>query len=85
MHENAPPGNYRCMRTTGSITAYPDGPLVVRGDITVLDSKGQPLPRRAAVVAVCRCGLSSRAPWCDGSHKVAARRPEKNTDQTQGE
>lgn len=51
-----------------------DGPLLVRGHVRVLGPDGEEVPRRRAIVALCRCGLTGRAPWCDGSHKVAARR-----------
>jgi CDGSH-type Zn-finger protein len=54
-----------------SITACPDGPLLVRGDFEVLDASGRPLPRRRATVALCRCGFSAIKPYCDGSHKAA--------------
>ncbi len=53
-----------------SITLCPDGPLLVRGDVTLLDSSGQPLPRTRNVVALCRCGGSAIKPFCDGTHKV---------------
>jgi CDGSH-type Zn-finger protein len=53
------------------ITAYPDGPLVVRGEVELVDADGKPLPRRRRTVALCRCGLSSIKPYCDGTHKAA--------------
>lgn len=56
-----------------SVTACPDGPLLVRGPVVILDEHGDEVSRQRATVALCRCGLSSRAPWCDGSHKVANR------------
>lgn len=52
------------------VTPCPDGPLLVRGDVTVLGADGQPLPRRRQTVALCRCGYSAIKPWCDGSHKA---------------
>lgn len=53
-----------------SITAYPNGPLIVRGNVPILDTDGQPLPRNRRTVALCRCGASTIKPWCDGSHKL---------------
>ncbi|MDT0166909.1 CDGSH iron-sulfur domain-containing protein [Actinotalea sp. AC32] len=53
-----------------SITACPDGPLLVRGDVEILLADGSPAPRRRATVALCRCGASGIKPYCDGSHKV---------------
>lgn len=53
-----------------TITVCPDGPLLVRGPVSIVDADGQPVQRSRATVALCRCGRSSVAPWCDGSHKV---------------
>lgn len=57
-----------------TITAYPDGPLILRGPATVLGEDGQELLRERPTVALCRCGMTSRPPLCDGSHKLAAGR-----------
>ena len=54
------------------ITPCPNGPLLVRGDVMIAPEPGaepQKPPRR--VVALCRCNMSSIAPFCDGSHKLA--------------
>jgi CDGSH-type Zn-finger protein len=48
----------------------PDGPALVRGADEVVDSAGVAHPTTRPVVAVCLCGRSQRAPWCDGTHKV---------------
>ncbi|WP_374109456.1 CDGSH iron-sulfur domain-containing protein [Actinotalea sp. K2] len=53
-----------------SITACPDGPLLVRGEVEILLATGEPAPRRRSTVALCRCGASGIKPYCDGSHKV---------------
>lgn len=53
-----------------SVTACPNGPLLVRGDVEILLANGEPAPRRRATVALCRCGASGIKPYCDGSHKV---------------
>lgn len=52
------------------ITACPDGPLLVRGDIDLLTSTGEPIPRNRATIALCRCGVSTIKPFCDGTHKL---------------
>lgn len=52
------------------MTACPHGPLLVRGDVEILDADGAPVPRTRQTVALCRCGASGSKPWCDGSHKV---------------
>ncbi len=52
-----------------TITVCPDGPLLVRGPAELIDGAGVPLPRRRNTVALCRCGRSGIAPYCDGTHK----------------
>lgn len=56
--------------STPQIRFYPDGPLLCRGDFTMIDRLGQEIPRRRKVVALCRCGASATKPFCDGSHKL---------------
>lgn len=53
-----------------TITPYPDGPYLVRGDFTVLDQDGNELPVARRTVALCRCGKSRIRPFCDGTHKL---------------
>lgn len=53
-----------------TVTACPDGPLLVRGPATILGADGEPVPRNRATVALCRCGGTAIPPWCDGTHKV---------------
>ncbi|GAB2476627.1 hypothetical protein GCM10027063_17080 [Promicromonospora xylanilytica] len=53
-----------------TVTACPDGPLLVRGPAEILGPDGEPVPRTRATVALCRCGGTAIAPWCDGTHKV---------------
>lgn len=54
-----------------TITAYPDGPLLVRGPVDLRDDDGNPIEHRRRTVALCRCGLSTIKPFCDGTHKAA--------------
>lgn len=53
-----------------SIVACPDGPLLVRGDVELLDAAGHRVDKGRRTVALCRCGGSAIKPWCDGTHKV---------------
>ena len=46
------------------------GPMLVRGHVVVEDEAGVRHTSRRPVSAVCRCGKSARAPWCDGTHKL---------------
>ncbi|HLA64437.1 MAG TPA: CDGSH iron-sulfur domain-containing protein [Rhodothermales bacterium] len=45
-----------------------DGPLYVRGDVTVETPEGFVVLEDTRV-ALCRCGRSSRKPFCDNSHR----------------
>lgn len=46
------------------------GPMLVRGAVVVEDADGVRHTSTRPVCAVCRCGKTSRAPWCDGTHKL---------------
>lgn len=54
-----------------TITAYPDGPLLLRGDVDLRNANGEPIERDRQTVALCRCGLSSIKPFCDGTHRLS--------------
>ncbi len=52
------------------ITANVNGPLLVRGDMKLLDPEGREFNLEGKTnVALCRCGHSENKPFCDGSHK----------------
>lgn len=54
-----------------TITPCPDGPLLVRGDFTVLTAPGrEETASDRRVVALCRCGKTGIPPLCDGSHRA---------------
>lgn len=50
-----------------NIAIQPNGPLYLRGALTLQDPQGNPL-RGATRVALCRCGDSTNKPFCDNSH-----------------
>jgi CDGSH-type Zn-finger protein len=56
------------------IRAYPNGPLLIRGDFELLDDNGEPVDTERRTVALCRCGRSALAPLCDGTHSLLSRR-----------
>jgi CDGSH-type Zn-finger protein len=56
------------------IRAYPNGPLLIRGDFELLDDNGEPVDTDRRTVALCRCGRSALAPLCDGTHSLLSRR-----------
>lgn len=50
-----------------------NGPYAVdltTGDVLLTDHEGNPiaLPEGKTTIALCRCGASSRKPFCDGTH-----------------
>ncbi|WP_167044496.1 CDGSH iron-sulfur domain-containing protein [Salinibacterium sp. ZJ454] len=55
---------------TPSITACPNGPLLVRGDVEILAASGEVITANRRTFALCRCGVSTIKPFCDGSHKL---------------
>lgn len=79
-HEKAGFRDYGAVGETGpgapgeggplAIRAIKDGPLRLRGNLTLVASSG--LPRwRGTEAFLCRCGQSKNKPFCDGSHKAA--------------
>jgi CDGSH-type Zn-finger protein len=50
-----------------TIEARPNGPYVVTGTIELHDTNGNVLPTQARTV-LCRCGASTKKPFCDGTH-----------------
>lgn len=54
---------------SAKLTLLPNGPLKVEGAFTLHDGKGQAFSIEAGKMAfVCRCGQSSKGPFCDGTH-----------------
>ena len=54
-----------------TVTPYPDGPLIVRGEINLQTVDGEPIQQKRRTVALCRCGLSTIKPFCDGTHRLS--------------
>jgi CDGSH-type Zn-finger protein/uncharacterized Fe-S cluster protein YjdI len=55
---------------TLAIKALRDGPLHVKGNLTILAGSGQ-ARWRGTETWLCRCGQSKNKPFCDGSHRAA--------------
>ena len=51
-----------------SVTLAKDGPLLLKGNITLFGGSGRDA-WRGSQVALCRCGASENKPFCDGQHK----------------
>lgn len=55
---------------TTKITVNNNGSLKIEGDFEIVDKNGDKYDLAGRdTVAICRCGLSSNKPFCDGSHK----------------
>jgi CDGSH-type Zn-finger protein len=52
------------------VRVTPDGPLLVRGPVRLVDEAGREVATRRRVNALCRCGRSATQPFCDGTHKI---------------
>ena len=50
------------------ITATEDGPYRVEGPIDLRDQDGNPIENTRSTVFLCRCGGSTKKPFCDGTH-----------------
>lgn len=60
-------GKVRPGPTGVEVSPAPNGPLLVRGRIQIVQPDGttEEVPR----AAFCRCGHSGNKPFCDGSHR----------------
>ncbi len=48
-----------------------NGPFLVTGPATLIDTEGNSYDLTGkANFALCRCGMSSKKPFCDGTHKT---------------
>ena len=54
---------------TAVIKLHDDGPLRVKGPVTVLDPDGTRYEITRKTFFLCRCGASQSKPFCDGSHR----------------
>jgi CDGSH-type Zn-finger protein len=50
------------------ITILDNGPLKVEGPIELVDANGNPIETKKDTVFLCRCGASTKKPFCDGAH-----------------
>ena len=58
-----------------TISAAPNGPLLVDGPAQICGAGASVRIRKAAL---CRCGLSANKPYCDGSHSAGGFRSEES-------
>ena len=67
------------MKDRTRISTYEDGPLLVTGGrFSLVDADGGEFPVEEETIALCRCGASTKKPFCDGTHsKVGFRAAER--------
>ena len=54
-----------------TIKVRQNGPYLVEGEFTLTDHEGNVIeakPGKNGNVSLCRCGASSKKPFCDGTH-----------------
>ena len=50
-----------------TITVRKNGPYIVNGAVELKDADGNIYPAKENM-ALCRCGASTKKPFCDGTH-----------------
>jgi CDGSH-type Zn-finger protein len=50
------------------ITPLDNGPYMVEGELELVSPSGEPIAVRGSKAFLCRCGGSTRKPFCDGTH-----------------
>lgn len=51
-----------------NIEIIPNGPIRIHGNVEIKHSNGE-VEHRERITSLCRCGMSSKKPFCDGTHK----------------
>lgn len=55
---------------TTKITVLSNGSLRIEGDFEIVDKEGDAYDLNGrTTVSLCRCGMSTNMPFCDGAHK----------------
>ena len=49
-------------------TILENGPLKVEGPISLEWDNGAPVETKKKTIYLCRCGASTKKPFCDGAH-----------------
>ncbi|MGD2218298.1 MAG: CDGSH iron-sulfur domain-containing protein [Gemmatimonadales bacterium] len=52
-----------------TLTPLANGPVLVKGSLEVRSADGETSSYHEVQAALCRCGGSSKKPFCDGTHK----------------
>ena len=65
--------------TKPNIQVIANGPLRVNGPLPLTDAQGEPIEARDTYF-LCRCGQSSKKPFCDGTHNPSGFAGEETAD-----
>ena len=62
-----------CDTCPTKICCNPKGPIIVEGDVNIVDKYGRPLcpDKKKKSHVLCGCGQSLNKPFCDGKHNKA--------------
>ncbi len=60
------------MTEATKITTLDNGPFLVTGPAVITDAAGQAYHSEQETIALCRCGVSTMKPFCDGAHSKIA-------------
>ena len=67
--ERSDGGSAETAAAKSTVVLAADGPAYLRGDLRIENANGDTLTETRA--ALCRCGATTNAPFCDGSHSKA--------------
>jgi CDGSH-type Zn-finger protein len=68
-----------------TIQTRPNGPYLVKGPVRLVDADGHEFTVTGDTIALCRCGGSTKKPFCDGTHsKIGFQGAEKAVREAQG-
>ena len=66
------------MTEEAKISTYEDGPYLMTGSFRLVNAEGDEFSVEKETIALCRCGASTKKPFCDGRHsKVGFRAAER--------
>lgn len=52
-----------------TVKIFNNGPIIITGEFTIIDQDGAQYDVKGRTqIGLCRCGMSSNKPFCDGTH-----------------
>jgi CDGSH-type Zn-finger protein len=68
-----------------TIQTRANGPYLVKGPLRLIDADGHEFQVAGDTIALCRCGGSTKKPFCDGTHsKIGFQGAEKAVREAEG-